>query len=94
MPIDFQKLASLRFDLAAQNAYAVLDKVQHIKPAEQQVAAVLLVALVMAEELGVRLPDALTTLDNLSRDSQRHRLPNIAAMHDYWRREVVPSVAA
>lgn len=88
MTLNHDRLSSLRFDLAAQEAYGVLDQIQRVKPVELQVAAVLLLAMTMAEELGGRLPDVLTQLDNLARDSQRCLLPNIAAMHDYWKQEV------
>lgn len=89
MNLNHDLLGSLRFDLVAQEAYGVLDQVQRIRPPELQVAAVLLLAMVLSEECGARLPDVLTKLDNLSRDSSRHLLPNVAAMRDYWRMEVL-----
>ena len=84
-------LASLNNAEAVEGAYAVLDRIQHIKRPECQLAAILLCAMAAADAAGTRLPDVLSALDNLSRDSQRQLLPNVRAMREYWTKEVLSS---
>ena len=82
-------LACLNETHTVEQAYLLVDALQRIERKEVRLAAVLLVADVVAEELGTRLPDLLSVVDNLSRDSTRRRVPNVAAMHDYVREEIL-----
>lgn len=81
-------LACLPAEHTAEQAFAVVNLIQDMPRPETRVAAVLLTAMVCAECMGHRLPDVLTTLDNLSRDSTRKRVPNMEAMRAYFMNEV------
>lgn len=70
-------------------AYKIINALQDMPMPEQRLCSVFLVAMVMAEEMGERLPDLLQTVDNLSRDSERRRTPNVGAMHLYIKNEVL-----
>jgi hypothetical protein len=81
-------IACLNSQETVQGAYLVLDSIQRLPRKEQQVAAVLCCGMVMADVMGERLTDILTTLDNLQRDSTRKLIPNVVAMRHYFEKEV------
>lgn len=87
--MDMDVLACLKEEHTVQQAYLLVDAMQRIERPEVRVAAVLLLADVLAEEYGDRLPDLLTVVDNLQRDSTRRRVPNVEAMRLYVRGEIL-----
>lgn len=82
-------LACLSEKHTVEQAYLLINVMQGIERKEVQVAAVLLIADALAAEYGVRLPDLLTTVDNLTRDSTRRKVPNVVAMHRYIKEEIL-----
>lgn len=87
--MDMDRLASLSHVDASHAASAVLNRLQKEGTKETQLAALLIVLEALAEQSGHRLADLANTVDNLSRDSTRRRQPNVAAIHDYIREELL-----
>lgn len=85
--MDFDKLALLSHDRAANATFALVDANQQ-RPAEEQVAASACLFLIVCEQYGVHPGTAMAVAENLIKHDRRHR-PEFRAARDFFARDVV-----
>lgn len=81
------RLASINRVALTEHGYKLVHVLQDWEP-EMQVAAPALVVLLMADVLGIPVPELLGVVDRATRDADGHRDHRVSAFRDYIQQEV------